>query len=49
MSQNQGIATPSRFKSMQNHLWVLETWWVWLLVLLLPVEVLIRRWHLLGF
>jgi hypothetical protein len=49
MSQNQGIATPSRFKSMQNHFWVLDTWWVWLLVLLLPVEVLIRRWHLLGF
>ncbi len=38
-----GLALPSRFKTLREFFWVLDTWWFWLLMALMPLEVLIRR------
>lgn len=38
---------PLRYKSTEDHYWAFKAWWTWLLLLLLPGEVIIRRWHLL--
>ncbi len=40
-----GVALPSRFKTLRNFYWVLDRSWFWALVLLMPLEVIIRRWH----
>ena len=42
-----GIALPGRFKTHLNHFWVFSRSWFWLLLACLPLEVLVRRWHLL--
>lgn len=47
VSGREGVALPNRYKSMRNFYWVLQRWWVWALLALLPLEILIRRWHLL--
>ena len=41
---NMGVSAPSRNKSFSDYFWVLKTWWVYLLLLCLPFEVLVRRW-----
>lgn len=38
---------PNRFKTIRDFYWVLNRPWIWLLLMLLPGEILIRRWHLL--
>ncbi|MCX6127018.1 MAG: hypothetical protein NTV34_20015 [Proteobacteria bacterium] len=38
---------PNRFKTVRDFYWVFNRPWIWLVVLLLPLEVLIRRWHLM--
>jgi hypothetical protein len=43
-SENMGIALPSRFKTHREFYWMLEKQWYWLLLLLIPLEVVIRRW-----
>lgn len=48
ISKSEGIALPSRFKTIQESYWILDKMWFWLLALLLPLEVLVRRWHLLA-
>lgn len=40
-----GVALPSRFKSLRNFYWILDKPWFWALLLLLPLEVVIRRWE----
>jgi hypothetical protein len=44
----EGLSLPSRFKSSRNFYWVLERWWFWALMLLLPIEMIIRKWHQLS-
>ncbi len=39
-----GVALPNRFKTMRDFYWVLGRPWFWLLILLLPLEVIIRKW-----
>lgn len=38
---------PNRFRTVRDFYWVLGRPWAWLLMFLLPAEILIRRWHLL--
>ncbi len=38
---------PNRFKTVRDFYWILGRPWIWLVLLLLPAEILIRRWHLL--
>jgi hypothetical protein len=44
---SDGKALPDKMKSTREFYWPLELTWVWLLFLLLPVEVILRRWHLI--
>lgn len=46
-SGKDGISLPGRFKTEQDFFWILKSVWIWLLLLGLPLEVLIRRWHFL--
>jgi hypothetical protein len=46
-SRSDGVALPSRFKVVEDHYWILEKFWWWLLLVLMPLEVLVRRWHVL--
>lgn len=39
-----GVALPNRFKTLRDFYWVLGRPWFWLLMLLLPLEVVIRKW-----
>lgn len=39
-----GVALPSRFKTLRNFYWILDKAWFWLLLLLLPLEVVVRKW-----
>ncbi|MCX6104428.1 MAG: hypothetical protein NTY08_01170 [Proteobacteria bacterium] len=43
-TDSDGVVLPSRFKTLRNFYWILDTSWVWLLLLGLPLEVVIRRW-----
>jgi hypothetical protein len=42
---HNGVPLPNRFKTLRNFYWVLDRWWFWALVALMPLEVVIRRWH----
>ena len=42
-----GVSYPNRFKTLQDHYWMLDRWWIWFLILFLPLEILIRRWPVL--
>ncbi len=44
---NLASAEKSEQKLMPDYYWVLDTWWGFLALLLLPVEILIRRWDVL--
>ncbi len=47
--QTGGVALPNRFKTLRDFYWILDRPWFWLLILLLPLEVVVRRWeHLFG-
>ena len=39
-----GVTEPNEKKSISDFYWVFETWWVYILLLALPLEVLVRRW-----
>src|SRR5690606_12186206 len=46
---SEGVALPGRYRTLRNFFWVLDRAWFWLLLALLPLEVIIRRWdHLTG-
>ncbi|MEZ4741755.1 MAG: hypothetical protein R3B45_04805 [Bdellovibrionota bacterium] len=45
---SDGVAVPPSFKVVEENYWVLETWYIWLLLLFLPLEVIIRRWDELA-
>jgi hypothetical protein len=40
----EGVALPSRFKTLRNFFWIIDRPWFWALLLLMPLEVVIRRW-----
>jgi len=44
---SDGVALPKIQSNRLNYFWPLDTWWIWLTILLLPIEVLLRRWHML--
>ena len=44
---SDGKALPDKMKSTREFYWPMDYSWLWVLFLLLPAEVLIRRWHLL--
>lgn len=39
-----GVVSRSEQKLMPDYYWALENWWSFLLLLLLPLEVVVRRW-----
>ncbi len=39
-----GVVSRSEQKLMPDYYWALEQWWCFLLLLLLPLEVIVRRW-----
>ena len=39
-----GVSLPARIKTIRDFYWPLDRWWVWLLLLGLPAEVVTRRW-----
>jgi hypothetical protein len=42
---NEGVALPNRFKTLRDFFWILDRPWFWLLLLLMPLEVVLRRWE----
>ena len=44
---NLATAEKSEQKLMPDYYWVFDTWWGFLAIALLPVEILIRRWDVL--
>ncbi|MBI2603211.1 MAG: hypothetical protein HYW48_09150 [Deltaproteobacteria bacterium] len=44
----QGLVLPDRYVQLKSYYWVMHTWWFFLLLLFLPLEVIVRRWHILG-
>ncbi len=42
-----GKSLPDKMKSVREFYWPMDYSWLWVLFLLLPAEVLIRRWHFL--
>ena len=46
-NHSYGLNLPKRFRSKYNHYWLLETYWMILILIALPMEVIFRRWHLI--
>jgi hypothetical protein len=44
---SDGASLPDKIQTFLDYYWAQDSWWIWLLILLLPVEVLVRRWHLI--
>ncbi|MBC7661433.1 MAG: hypothetical protein H7249_17190 [Chitinophagaceae bacterium] len=44
---NLASAEKSEQKLMPDYYWVMDTWWGYLLILLIPLEILVRRWDVL--
>ncbi len=44
---DHGKALPDKMKSYRDFYWLREFSWIWVLLLLLPGEVICRRWHLI--
>lgn len=44
-SGQHGVFLPPRFRTLIHHYWIFDTAWFFILMLFLPIEVLIRRWH----
>lgn len=40
-----GLALPTRYKTLRDFYWILNTPWIWLFLLLIPLEVIIRKWN----
>ncbi|MCX6119325.1 MAG: hypothetical protein NT027_17435 [Proteobacteria bacterium] len=45
---DQGVSLPNRFRTLRDFYWMQNRNWIWLVLFLLPLEVIIRRWHLIG-
>jgi len=43
-----GVALPDKMKSSREFYWPQDYSWFWIVLVLLPAEVLIRRWHLIS-
>lgn len=43
--QKDNIASQEQFETEPDHYWPLSRWWFVLLLLCMPLEVLVRRWH----
>jgi hypothetical protein len=39
-----GVALPARVKTVKDYFWAFDRPWIWLLLLFLPLEVIVRRW-----
>jgi hypothetical protein len=39
-----GVVVPNKFHTAREFYWILDTWYFWLLLSFLPLEILIRRW-----
>ncbi|MBP6218242.1 MAG: hypothetical protein KA436_06625 [Oligoflexales bacterium] len=42
-SSQNGVSTPGRRLESEDPYWLLDRWWIWLLLLFLPLEVIARR------
>lgn len=42
-----GVSLPDKTQTYLDYYWPQDQAWIWLILLLIPFEVLIRRWHLL--
>ena len=42
-----GKSLPDKLKSTREFYWPADLPWIWILLILIPAEVLLRRWHLL--
>lgn len=42
---HHGVQVPARSRTVWNNYWIFDSWWYFLLLLFLPLELVIRRWH----
>lgn len=42
-----GVSLPDKTQTYLDYYWPQDQTWIWLILLLIPFEVLVRRWHLL--
>jgi len=40
-----GLVLPTRYKTLRDFYWILDTPWIWLFLLLMPLEVIVRKWN----
>ena len=45
INSQEGISLPQRFRSKLDYYWFIDTFWIFLFIIFLPLEILIRRWH----
>ncbi|NRA45464.1 MAG: hypothetical protein HRU09_10970 [Oligoflexales bacterium] len=45
INSQEGISLPQRFRSKLDYYWFVDTYWIFLFIIFLPLEILIRRWH----
>lgn len=45
INTQEGISLPPRFRSKLDYYWFIDTYWIFLFIIFLPLEILIRRWH----
>jgi hypothetical protein len=48
LGASDGKALPDKMKSTREFYWPQDYSWLWVLFLLLPAEILVRRWHLIA-
>lgn len=41
---NQDLDLKPRRESFSSHFWLINTPWIWLLLIFMPIEVIVRRW-----
>jgi hypothetical protein len=44
---SDGASLPDKIQTFLDYYWIQDALWIWLAILLLPIEVLVRRWHLI--
>lgn len=44
-SGNKGVALPKKFRTTLEHYWIIDQLWFLILLLFIPLEVVVRRWH----
>jgi len=45
LTAGDGVMLPPRSRLVKDHYWSLENWWLFLMLLGMPLEVLARRWE----